>query len=90
MAIVQARPSSCRYGHELARRLQVLHAGDLICEGTIKVAAEPAAKRAEAAEPEASTATADAAVRIVSVAPRKGGALAQETLRNAKSRPEVG
>lgn len=76
--------------------MQVLHAGDLICEGTIKMAAEPAAKPGEAAEAEAAKASADggeaaegAAAPAVSVAPQEGGAVAQEPLRDADSTAEV-
>ena len=72
--------------------LQVLHAGDLICEGTIRVASEP--KPAEAAEPGAGRATdgarkeaADAAVQVVSV---EKGAAAQEPMCKASSQLEVG
>ena len=74
----------------------MLHAGDLICEGTIKMAAEPAAKPGEAAEAEAVKASADggeaaegAAAPAVSVAPHEGGAVAQEPLRDADSPAEV-
>ena len=74
----------------------MLHAGDLICEGTIKMAAEPAAKPAEAAEAKAGAApadvgeaAADAAAPAVSVAPQEGGAIAQEPLRDTDSRSEV-
>ena len=75
----------------------MLHAGDLICEGTIKMAAEPAAKPAEAAGADAGKASAanageaaaDAAAPAVSVAPQEGGAVAQEPLRDANSPAEV-
>ena len=60
------------------------------------MAAEPAAKPAEAAEAEAAKASADAGeaaadmpAPAVSVAPQEGGAVAQEPLRDADSAAEV-
>ena len=71
---------------------QVLHAGDLICEGTIRAASEP--KLAEAAEPAAGRAmdgagkeAADAAAQVVMV---ERGAAAQESVRKGSHWPEVG
>ena len=67
---------------------QVLHAGDLICEGTIKMNAE-VAKPADADGAEAPAEGGEPIQAAKTVTPEEAGGSAQAPLRDTESQPPV-
>lgn len=72
----------------MGRCRQVLHAGDLICEGTIKMNAE-VAKPADADGAEAPAEGGEPIQAAETVTPEEAGGSAQAPLRDTESQPPV-